>query len=121
MKKYILFAAAKRDCSCCFRRQGDWRATKYVLYSDGVCYRTTEYVDEPDETRILHMDAAKFAQLKDLLEKQFDGVQGDWGCDGTQWEMYHYAPSGKLLHSSGRCFAEHIPVLKKIKERLEQC
>lgn len=121
MKKYILFAAEKRDCSCRFWQQGDWRATKYVIYSDGVCYRTMEYVDEPDQTRILRMDIAEFLRLQDLLKTKFDGVESDWGCDGIQWKMYHYAPGGKLLHGTDRCFAEHIPALKEIKEVLEQC
>lgn len=79
-----------------------------------------ECVEAAERTTIFRMDAARFSQLQNLPETGFDGVEGDWGCDGTQWEMYHYAPSGKLLHSPGRCFAEQSPVLKKIKELLEQ-
>lgn len=115
MGKYILFAATQRDCGCRFWQRGDWKTTKYVLYSDGTCYRTTECVDEPQQTRIFRMDAAKFEKLRDLLETQFDGVQADWGCDGIQWEMHHYGPTGRLLHSVGRGFVEHVPVLNEIK------
>lgn len=120
MGKYILFAATERDCSCRSWQPGDWRATKYVLYSDGTCYRTMEYKERPPQTKVFRMDMEKFEKLRDLLETQFDGAQADWGCDGIQWEMHHYGPTGRLLHSAGRCFAEHIPVLKKIKELLEK-
>ena len=118
MKKYILFAATKRDCSCRFWQQGDWRATSYVLYSDGVCYQTIEREDTPEKTKIFRMDAENFARLRTLLETQFDGTTADWGCDGTQWEMYHFAPSGRLLHRSGMGFVGHVPVLHEIEALL---
>ena len=138
MKKYILFAATKLNCGMICRNCGEWLNTKYVIYSDGTCWRVSKYDDDRkrrsilaqllpkqaylkiDQPKTFRIDEIKFDRLKALLETQFDGVEGDWGCDGTQWEMYHYAPSGKLLHSPGRCFAEHIPVLKEIKEILEQ-
>lgn len=86
MGKYILFAATERDCSCRSWQPGDWRATKYVLYSDGTCYRTMEYKERPPQTKVFRMDMEKFEKLRDLLETQFDGAQADWGCDGIQWE-----------------------------------
>lgn len=121
MRRYILFAAAKNDFSCRIWRPGDLRETQYVLYSDGTCYRTKEYKERPPQTEVFRMDMEKFERLKELLETQFDGVQGDWGCDGIQWEMHHYGPTGRRLHSPGRCFAEYVPVLKEIKEILQQC
>lgn len=137
MKKYILFAATHLNCGMIRRNCGEWLNTKYIIYSDGTCWCASEYDADPKGRSILaqllpeqeyqkigqpktiRMDERKFDRLKTLLETQFDGVEGDRGCDGTQWEMYHYAPGGRLLHSSGRCFAEHIPVLKEIKELLE--
>lgn len=119
MGKYILFAATKRDCGCRFWRPGDWCATKYVLYSDGTCYRIMEYVEKPQQTMIFRMDAEKLEQLRELLETQFDGVRIDRGCDGTQWEMHHYAAGGRCLYSTGRGFVEHVPVLNEIRGFLE--
>ena len=115
-----MFAATKRDCSCRFWQPGDWCATKYVLYSDGICYRTMECVEQPQQTKVMRMDMETFEKLRDLLETQFDGVQADWGCEGIQWEMHHYGPTGRHLYSPGRCFAEHIPVLKEIKALVEK-
>lgn len=118
MGKYILFAATKIDCNCRCWQPGDWCATKYVLYSDGSCHQTMEYKDRPPQTKVLRMDRENFEKLRGLLQTQFDGVQANRGCDGIQWEMHHYGPTGRLLHSVSLCFAEHIPVLKEIKELL---
>jgi len=143
MGKYILFAATKYNCGLISRDSGEWRNTKYVVYSDGTCWTHSKYGEQkPYRKAILphgmteqeyrkwgedlrrekkfRMDAEKFERLQELLETQFDGVQGDWGADGVQWEMHHYGPTGRHLHSPGMCFAEHVPVLKEITELLEQ-
>ena len=120
MKKYILFAATKRDCGCRFWQPGDWRATKYVLYSDGTCYRTMEYTEQPPQTNVFKMDQEKFKKLRNLLETQFDEAQIDWGSDGVQWKMHRYGPTGRLLHSTQWGFVERVPVLNEIKELLEK-
>lgn len=117
MGKYILLAATKRDGGCRCWHKGDWRATKYVLYSDGTCYRTMECVEEPPQTKIFRMNTVTFEKLRDLLKTQFDGVQADWGCDGVQWEMHHYAPGGRRLHSiRGHIYG--VPALEEIGELL---
>ena len=120
MKKYILFAATKRDCGCRFWRPGDWCATKYVLYSDGTCYRTMEYTEQPPQTNVFKMDQEKFKKLKNLLETQFDEAQIDWGSDGVHWKMHRYGPTGRLLHSTQRGVVERVPTLNEIKELLEK-
>lgn len=138
MKKYILFAATHLNCGMIRRNCGEWLNTKYVIYSDGTCWRVSKYDDDPKRQSILaqllpnqeyqkigqpktfRMDEIKFDRLKTLLETQFDGVEGNRGCDGTQWEMHHYAPSGRCLHSTRQGFVERVPVLNEIKELLEK-
>lgn len=138
MGKYILFAATERNCGMICRNCGEWLNTKYVVYSDGTCWTVSKYDEDPNHQSILcsllseqayrkltwpktfRMDAVKFDKLKNLLETQFDGTQANRGCDGTQWEMHHYAASGRCLHSTGMGFVEHVPVLNEIKEILEK-
>lgn len=119
MGKYIIFAATKRDCGCRFWHKGDWQATSYVLYSDGSCYRTQECVEEPPRSVKIWMDPKDFDKLKVLLAKDFDGTQSQWGSDGVQWEMHHYAPSGRHLHGV-RGFVQGIFVLEQIQVLLEK-
>lgn len=119
MGKYILFAATKRDGSCRSWHKGDWRATKYVLYSDGTCYRTMECVETPPDTEIFRMDAGKLERMKDLLENQFGRTEDRQACDATWWEMHYYAASGRHLHSF-RGYVNGVGVLEEIQTLLEK-
>lgn len=76
-----------------------------------------ECVEEPQKTMFYRMDADKFEKMKDLLEKQFDRAEARWGCDGIQWEIHHYAPGGRHLHSF-RGFVDGISVLEEIRNLL---
>ena len=53
MKKYILFAATHLNCGMIPSNCGEWLNTKYVIYSDGTCWRVSEYDKDPKRQSIL--------------------------------------------------------------------
>ena len=137
MGKYIMFAATQRNCGLIRADSGEWLNTKYIVYSDGTCWTVSTYDEDPYNRSILSgilseqercelnypksflMKTEMFEELKILLENEFDKTTAATGCDGVQWEMHHYAPGGRLLHSVFG-FADGVFCLKRMTEILQE-
>lgn len=134
MGKYILFAATRMNWGMICGNSGEWRNTKYVVYSDGTCWTVSTYDEDPNRRSILpeelrrmeqrprtcRMEEGDFQRLKYLLDNSFHMSNSVKGCDGDGWEMHHYAPGGKCLHSI-HGHIHGVSVLEEIKELLIKC
>lgn len=141
MGKYIQLAATHMNWGMICRDRGEWLNTKYVVYSDGTCWKVSKYDEQPymqsplrgivseqeyyelrqkmSLAKTFRMDEEAFGKLKDVLENQFDKADAVMGCDGDGWEMHHYSPSGRLLHSvRGHIYG--VPALEEIEKLLEK-